>query len=48
MANKIDKQTMLDLIIEAKKTDPEAGPFSEWLTELGPWEKCMPKYFGEA
>ena len=25
MANKIDKQTMLDLIIEAKRTDPETG-----------------------
>ena len=24
---------MLDLIIEAKKTDPETGPFSEWLAE---------------
>ena len=33
MARAIDKQTMLDLIIEAKKTDPEAGPFSEWLAE---------------
>ena len=33
MARAIDKQTMLDLIIEAKKTDPEAGPFLEWLAE---------------
>lgn len=33
MARTIDKQTMLDLIIEAKKTDPETGPFSEWLEE---------------
>ena len=33
MAGAIDKQAMLDLIIEAKKTDPEAGPFSEWLAE---------------
>ena len=27
------KLAMLDLIIEAKKTDPETGPFSEWLAE---------------
>ena len=33
MARTIDKRIMLDLIIEAKKTDPEAGPFSEWLAE---------------
>ena len=33
MARAIDKRIMLDLIIEAKKTDPEAGPFSEWLAE---------------
>ena len=33
MARAIDKRIMLDLIIEAKKTDPEAGPFSEWLEE---------------
>ena len=33
MARAIDKQTVLDLIIEAKKTDPETGPFSEWLAE---------------
>lgn len=33
MAKAIDKQTMLDLIIEAKRMDPEAGPFSEWLAE---------------
>ena len=33
MAKAIDKRIMLDLIIEAKKTDPEAGPFSEWLAE---------------
>ena len=26
-----DKQTMLDLIIEAKKADPETGSFAEWL-----------------
>ena len=29
----IDKETMLDLIIEAKKTDPETGSFAEWLAE---------------
>ena len=33
MARAIDKRIMLDLIIEAKKTDPEKGPFSEWLAE---------------
>ena len=33
MARTIDKRIMLNLIIEAKKTDPEAGPFSEWLAE---------------
>ena len=33
MAMAIDKRIMLDLIIEAKKTDPEAGSFSEWLAE---------------
>lgn len=29
----IDKQTMLNLIIEAKRTDPETGGFAEWLAE---------------
>lgn len=29
----IDRQMMLDLIIEAKKADPETGSFSEWLAE---------------
>ena len=33
MARAIDKQTMLDLIIEAKRMDPETGSFSEWLAE---------------
>lgn len=33
MARAIDKRIMLDLIIEAKKTDPETGPFSEWLAD---------------
>ena len=33
MARAIDKRIMLDLIIEAKKTDPGTGPFSEWLAE---------------
>ena len=33
MARTIDKQTMLDLIIEAKRMDPETGSFSEWLAE---------------
>lgn len=29
----IDKQTMMDLIIEAKRTGPETGSFAEWLAE---------------
>lgn len=33
MARAIDKQPMLDLIIEAKRTDPETGSFAEWLAE---------------
>lgn len=33
MARAIDKRIVLDLIIEAKKTGPEAGQFSEWLAE---------------
>ena len=33
MANKIDKQTMLDIIVEAKRADPETGSFAEWLAE---------------
>ena len=33
MARAIDKQTMLDLIVDAKRTDPETGPFAEWLAE---------------
>ena len=27
----IDKETMLNLIIEAKRTEPETGSFAEWL-----------------
>lgn len=33
MAKTIDKQTMLGLIVEAKRTDPETGSFAEWLAE---------------
>lgn len=33
MARAIDKRIVLDLIIEAKKTDLETGPFSECLAE---------------
>ena len=33
MAKAIDKQTVLDLIIEAKRADPETGSFAEWLAE---------------
>lgn len=29
----INKQTMLDLIIEAKRNDQETGSFAEWLAE---------------
>lgn len=29
----IDKQMILDLIIEAKRTDPETGSFTEWIAE---------------
>lgn len=29
----INKQAMLDLIIEAKRNEPETGSFSEWLAE---------------
>ena len=29
----IDKETMLNLIIDAKRTDPETGSFAEWLAE---------------
>ena len=33
MARAVDKETMLDLIIKAKRTDPETGSFAEWLAE---------------
>lgn len=33
MARAIDKETMLGLIIKAKRTDPETGSFAEWLAE---------------
>ena len=33
MARMIDKQVMLNLIIDAKRTDPETGSFAEWLAE---------------
>ena len=33
MARVIDKQVMLNLIIDAKRTDPETGSFAEWLAE---------------
>ena len=33
MSRAIDKGTMLNLIIEAKHTDPETGSFAEWLAE---------------
>ena len=33
MAREIDKETMLDLIINAKRTDTEIRSFAEWLAE---------------
>lgn len=33
MARAIDKETMLDLIIKAKRTDPGIRSFAEWLAE---------------
>ena len=33
MAKMIDKQTMLNLIVDAKRTEPETGIFAEWLAE---------------
>lgn len=33
MGRAIDKQTMLGLIVAAKRTDPETGSFAEWLAE---------------
>ena len=33
MSRAIDKGTMLNLIIQAKRTDPETGSFAEWLAE---------------
>ena len=33
MSRAIDKGTMLNLIIEAKRADPETGSFAEWLAE---------------
>ena len=33
MAREIDKETMLDLIIKVKRTDPEIRSFVEWLAE---------------
>ena len=33
MARAIDRKTMIDLIIEAKRIDPEIGSFAEWLAE---------------
>ena len=29
----IDKQKMLDMILDAKREDPEIGGFAEWLAE---------------
>ena len=44
MGGAIDKQTMLGLIIDAKRTDSETGSFAEWLfsprrTSGGAWRR---------
>ena len=31
MGRAIDRKTLIELIIEAKRTDPETGSFTEWL-----------------
>ena len=36
MGRAIDKQTMLGLIVDAKRTDPETGSFTEYLAEHMP------------
>ena len=41
MARAIDKRIMLDLIIEAKKTDPETGPFRSGWRSIW-WTICPP------
>lgn len=33
MGRAIDRQTLIDLIIDAKRTDPETGSFTEWLAD---------------
>lgn len=33
MGRAIDKQTMLGLIVDAKRRDPETGSFVEWIAE---------------
>ena len=33
MEKAIDKKAMLNLIIDAKRTDPETGSFADWLAE---------------
>lgn len=33
MARAIDRQALIDLIIDAKRTDPETGSFTEWLAD---------------
>ena len=33
MGKQIDRQVIIDLIIDAKRTDPETGSFTEWLAD---------------
>ena len=42
MGRAIDKQTMLGLIIDAKRTDPETGSFAEWLVFVVVWGVGQP------
>lgn len=34
MGRKTDRQALIDLIINAKRTDPETGSFTEWLADF--------------
>lgn len=33
MEKQIDRQALIDLIIDAKRTEPETGSFTEWLAD---------------
>ena len=34
MGREADRQALIDLIINAKRTDPETGSFTEWLADF--------------